>query len=165
MNNNTPLFELKYGAVNMSSVRIMLGSLYISAVVFAPQLSFADGLPDGTQQSGYGTDMRASLSGAGNRSGESDSERHRVESAKGERLATSMGHYARSRSLLIEAIKEFDRGRKLARPDSLIDAGEWRASVVGRARDLEVVLDPQPRATKSGAKYGADNRLLNLSGK
>ena len=83
-----------------------------------------------------------------------------LERASGENLATAVGHYARARSLLIAAIREFDAGYKLANPNVLLDSNEWRATLVDRAQDLDKVLDPQPRLTKSGVKYQADSRLL-----
>ena len=84
-----------------------------------------------------------------------------LERANNEDLAAAIGHYARARSLLIAAVNEFDRGYKLARPDSLLDPKAWRSDVVFRAEDLEKVLSPQPRATRGGVKYEADTRLLN----
>lgn len=81
--------------------------------------------------------------------------------AQGESLATAVGHYARTRALLNEAIREFDRGLALADPDTLLDVQRWRATLVERAQELEKVLDPQPRATRSGVKFNADKRLLN----
>lgn len=88
-----------------------------------------------------------------------------IERASGERLATAMGRYARARSLLIEAIHEFDRATKVARPDALLDSAEWRSNLVARAEELQRVLAPQPRATKSGVKFEADTRLLNVKRK
>jgi hypothetical protein len=84
-----------------------------------------------------------------------------LERAQGERLAAATGHYARSRALLLSAIHEFDQGNKLANPDSIIDSKAWRDSLIGRAEDLNHILDPQPRASKGGVKYNADPRLLN----
>ncbi|MCO6432478.1 MAG: hypothetical protein J5J00_16615 [Deltaproteobacteria bacterium] len=79
----------------------------------------------------------------------------------GEQLASAVGHYARARSLLIEAIREFDRGHKIADPDALMDSKRWRATLLDRAKELERVLDPQPKASRSGIKFNADKRLLN----
>jgi len=84
-----------------------------------------------------------------------------VEIARGERLSTAVGHYARARSLLNAAIREFDKGYQLANPDALLNSAEWRKDLVDRATELERVLDPQPRITRSGVKYNADNRLLH----
>jgi len=88
-----------------------------------------------------------------------------IEAAEGETLAKAVGYYSRSHSLLIEAIREFDRGAKIARPDSVLDRDEWRASLVSRAEDLERILSPQPRVTKGGVKFEADTRLLNVTNK
>lgn len=80
--------------------------------------------------------------------------------ARPEVAAEAVAHYARSRALLVSAINEFDKGRKLAKPDDLLDSNRWRATLIDRAEDLERVLDPQPRATKGGIKFEADSRLL-----
>lgn len=88
-----------------------------------------------------------------------------LEAAQGETLSKAVGHYARARSLLIEAIREFDRGARTARPDAIIDADEWRSSLVSRAEDLERILSPQPRVTKGGVKFEANTNLLNVTNK
>jgi len=80
--------------------------------------------------------------------------------ASQEATVEAVAHYARSRALLIAALREFDAGRKIARPDDLLDSVKWRNTLVDRAEDLERVLDPQPRATKGGIKFSADPRLL-----
>lgn len=77
-----------------------------------------------------------------------------------ERLSAAVGHYARARSLLIAAIREFDKGYKIARPDALLDSAEWRNTLLDRAEALERVLDPQPRVTRGGVRYEPDRRLL-----
>ena len=81
--------------------------------------------------------------------------------ASGETLASAIGHYARARSLLIEAVREFDRAQKIADPSALLDPKRWRNSLMDRATELEKVLDPQPRVSKGGIKFNADKRLLN----
>ena len=83
-----------------------------------------------------------------------------IERAQGPRLATAIGHYGRARNLLLTAIREFDKGAKLADPSALIDAKEWRDTLVYRAEDLERILAPQPRATRDGVKFEADSRLI-----
>ena len=80
--------------------------------------------------------------------------------ARPEIAAEAVAHYARSRALLISAIHEFDKARKLAKPDELLDSTKWRNTLVDRAEDLERVLDPQPRVTKGGIRFEADPRLL-----
>ena len=49
-----------------------------------------------------------------------------------ERTSAARGHYARARALLVEALAEFEQGRRLARPDMLIDSEEWRISLISR---------------------------------
>lgn len=80
--------------------------------------------------------------------------------ANHEEVTEAVAHYARARALLITAVQEFDKARKIARPDELIDSTKWRNTLIDRAEDLERVLDPQPKATKGGIKFSADSRLL-----
>jgi len=84
-----------------------------------------------------------------------------IEAVQGEKLAEAVGHYARARSLLLAAIREFDSGKRIATPDVLIDSAEWRAALIDRATELEKVLDPQPKLTNGGVRYNPDTRLLS----
>lgn len=83
-----------------------------------------------------------------------------LERAQGEELATAIGHYARARSLLLAAVREFDQGLKHANPQVLVDVKEFRNTLLDRAEDLEKILAPQPRATKRGVQFAPDSRLL-----
>ncbi len=77
-----------------------------------------------------------------------------------ETTAEAIAHYARSRALLMAALREFDEARKIAQPDDLLDPIKWRNTLIDRAEDLERVLDPQPKATRGGIRFSADPRLL-----
>lgn len=81
-------------------------------------------------------------------------------SADPESLAIATGHYAKSRSLLLAAIRAFDEGYKLANPDLILDSKVFRNTLISRAKELEHVLDPQPRASKTGVRFNPDPRLL-----
>lgn len=80
--------------------------------------------------------------------------------ASPEQTTEAIAHFARSRSLIIAALHEFDKGRKIANPSALLDTAQWRNTLIDRAEDLDRVLDPQPRATKGGIRFEADPRLL-----
>jgi hypothetical protein len=82
------------------------------------------------------------------------------EYASPERTAAAVGHYARARSLLLQALDEFEQGRKIARPDLLLDSEEFRISVVSRAEELNRVLDPQPKVTRSGVRFKGSPDLI-----
>lgn len=88
-----------------------------------------------------------------------------LERAQGEDLATAIGHYARARSLLIAAIREFDKGYNTARPDAILDSAAWRAELIERAEDLDRVLAPQARVSKSGVRYEPNSALLSTEAK
>ena len=83
-----------------------------------------------------------------------------LEEASAERLAAASGHYAKSRSLLIAAVREFDKAQKFAQPGALLEVNEFRNSIISRAEELERVLDPQPRISESGVKFEAYPSLM-----
>src|SRR5262245_45071890 len=79
--------------------------------------------------------------------------------ASEQRHAAAIGHYARARTMLVEALAEFEEARKLARPDLLVDPEEWRLNVISRTEELNRLLDPKPRVTRDGVQFRA-NKLL-----
>lgn len=81
-------------------------------------------------------------------------------SASSERTEVAVGHYARARSLLIEALEEFETGRRIARPDLLVDPDAWKLSVTSRAEELDKILSPQPRLTRAGTRFNANNKII-----
>lgn len=87
------------------------------------------------------------------------------ERADAETQAAAVAHFARSRALLVSALEEFDRACKIAKPDSILNSREWRTDLIDRAKDLEVILAPQPRITHRGVKLEGDNRLLKTEAK
>ena len=80
--------------------------------------------------------------------------------ASGERNSVALGHYARARTMLVEALAEFEQARKMARPDMLLDPEEWRTSIISRTEELNRVLDPKPRVTRAGVRFRANNLLI-----
>lgn len=82
------------------------------------------------------------------------------EYASSERSQAALGHYSRARAMLVEALAEFEEGRRIARPDMVLDAEEWRLSIVSRTEELNRVLDPQPKITKSGVRFKAVGRMI-----
>jgi hypothetical protein len=77
-----------------------------------------------------------------------------------DKAASALGHYARARTLLIGALQEFDKGRRIAQPDPLVNSVDWRETIILRAKELELLIDPRARSTNGGVKYEGDRRLL-----
>ncbi len=77
-----------------------------------------------------------------------------------QRKNAAMGHYARARTMLVEALAEFEQARKYARPDMLLDPEEWRLSVISRTEELNRVLDPKPRVSRDGVRFQANPILI-----
>lgn len=82
------------------------------------------------------------------------------EYAAKERSNAAVGHYARARAMLVEALAEFEQGRKYARPDMLLDAEEWRLSLISRTEELNRLLDPRPRISREGVRFQANKQLI-----
>lgn len=76
------------------------------------------------------------------------------------RKNAAVGHYARARSMLVEALAEFEQAKKLARPDMLVDPEEWRLSIVSRTEELNRLIDPKPRVTRDGVRFQANQLLV-----
>jgi hypothetical protein len=81
--------------------------------------------------------------------------------ASPERVQAATGHYARAQKLLLEAMKEFDAGRKIARPDLVVNPEQWRGSVSAKADELSRLVSPQSRETAGGNRYRESSALLN----
>ncbi len=87
-----------------------------------------------------------------------------IERASGPTLTKASAHYARSRAMLISALREFDKATQLVNPDALIDSKEWRAIVYDRAEELQRILAPQPRVSESGVRFDPQPGLLGEAG-
>lgn len=84
--------------------------------------------------------------------------------ADAEDTAAAIGHYHRARTMLVAAVREFDKGYKLASPEAVLNGQQWRQEVLDRAEDLIKVLDPQPRVSRSGVRYESSSSLLREDG-
>ena len=133
-------------------------AILFSVLALVQNSALADGGVD--EKDTAGTGKVVSSTGTGASSGNGSGGGLGLERATGSKLSKAMGHYARARSLLIAAIQEFDKGYAIATPDAILDSKSWRGSVIDRTRELERVLDPQPRMSESGSRYDADSRLL-----
>jgi hypothetical protein len=77
-----------------------------------------------------------------------------------QRRNAAIGHYARARAMLVEALAEFEQGRKFARPDLLVDPEEWRLNVISRTEELNRIIDPKPKVTIDGVVFKANPLLI-----
>jgi len=83
------------------------------------------------------------------------------EYAGAERTQAAVGHYARARALLVEAMREFDAGKDIARPDLILNSETWKAGVSARADELAHVISPEGRETAGGTRFKENKSLLN----
>jgi hypothetical protein len=80
--------------------------------------------------------------------------------ASRERATVARAHMSRARTLLVEALAEFEESKKYARPDMLIDSEDWRLRVISLTEQLNRVVDPQPRVTREGAVFRTPPRFI-----
>lgn len=81
------------------------------------------------------------------------------------RINRATAHYARSRSLILAAIDEFDKARQLADPSLLLNGDQWRAGLVEKAKQMERVIAPRAREADAGVALPGDSRLLGSDNK
>lgn len=82
------------------------------------------------------------------------------EYASKQRARVAVGYYARARAMLVEALAEFEQGRKTAQPDMLLDSEEWRLSLISLTEQLNRLVDPKPKVTLEGARFTANPRMI-----
>lgn len=80
--------------------------------------------------------------------------------ASKQRSNVAIGHYSRARTMMVEALKEFEQGRRLARPDLLLDSEDFRLRLISLTEQLNRVVDPLPKTTRQGAIFTANPRLI-----
>ena len=80
--------------------------------------------------------------------------------ASKQRASAAAGYYARSRAMLVEALAEFEQGRKYARPDLVVDAEEWRLTLISLTEELNRLVDPKVRVTRDGVRFAGNPRMV-----
>jgi hypothetical protein len=76
------------------------------------------------------------------------------------RINQASAHFQRAHSLLLAALDEFNRGRKIADPSPLLNIKSWESNLLNTTKGLQQVLAPRPREALVGVKLPADRRLL-----
>ncbi len=83
-----------------------------------------------------------------------------AERAAGETLAAATGHYARSRSMVLKALQEFDIALKYVDPAVILNIDAWRSTLLDRVEELDRILDIQPKATREGVSFSSTDRPI-----
>ncbi len=83
-----------------------------------------------------------------------------AEYASPERAQAAIGHYSRARALLVQAMREFDEGRQMARPDLVINPDVWTATLNTRAEELNHIISPEARESAGGVRLTENEALL-----
>ncbi len=76
------------------------------------------------------------------------------------RANAAVTYYARARTMLVEALAEYEQGKKYARPDMLHDSEEFRLTLISLTEQLNSLVDPQIRITRDGVRVRANPRMI-----
>ena len=80
--------------------------------------------------------------------------------ASEQRANAAVTYYARARTMLVEALAEYEQGKKYARPDMLHDSEEFRLTLISLTEQLNSLVDPQIRITRDGVRVRANPRMI-----
>ncbi len=80
--------------------------------------------------------------------------------ASKERSHSAVAHYARARAMCVETLEEFEAGRSFARPDLMLDAEEWRLTMVSLCEKLNRLVDPKIRISSQGVQVASNPRMV-----
>jgi hypothetical protein len=111
----------------------------------------------GSSESGQVSTYAGSESSSSARSGKKSVE---LQDASSERRSAAVGHYSRARTMLIEAIEEFEHARTIARPDLVLNGDDFRAGLIQKIDDLSKVIEPQANVARAGARF--DDRTVGV---
>lgn len=80
--------------------------------------------------------------------------------ASKERSHSAVAHYARARAMCVETLEEFEAGRRFARPDLMLDAEEWRLTLISLCEQLNRLVDPKVRISTQGVQVASNPRMV-----
>ncbi len=80
--------------------------------------------------------------------------------ASEQRANAAVAYYSRARTMLVEALAEYEQGKKYARADMLHDSEEFRLTLISLTEQLNKLVDPQIRITRDGIRVRANPRLI-----
>lgn len=80
--------------------------------------------------------------------------------ASEQRRHAAVGYYSRARTMLVEALAEYEQGRRYARPDLLHDTEEFRLKLISLTEQLNRLVDPHARITRDGVRFKANPRMI-----
>lgn len=75
----------------------------------------------------------------------------------------SEAHFTRAKMLMLQALREFDAGVKANPQAGSINSDTWRRTVVNSAQELDRLISPKARESRSGARFEAMPQLLSES--
>jgi len=81
------------------------------------------------------------------------------------RKQASVGYYSRARTMLVEALEEYEQGRRYARPDLLHDPEEFRLTLISLTEQLNRLVEPRARITRDGVRFQANPRMIRRQSK
>lgn len=80
--------------------------------------------------------------------------------ASEQRSNAAITYYSRARTMMVEALAEYEQGRRYAQPNMLHDPEEFRLAVISLTEELNRLVDPHVKITRDGVRVKANPRLI-----
>lgn len=80
--------------------------------------------------------------------------------ASEQRANAAITYYSRARTMLVEALSEYEQGRRYAQPNMLHDPEEFRLALISLTEELNRLVDPHVRITRDGVRVKANPRMI-----
>lgn len=80
--------------------------------------------------------------------------------ASEERANAAVTYYSRARTMLVEALAEYEQGRRYAQPNMIHDPEEFRLELISLTEELNRLVDPHVKITRDGVRVKANPRMI-----
>lgn len=80
--------------------------------------------------------------------------------ASEQRANAATTYYSRARTMLVEALAEYEQGRRYAQPNMIHDPEEFRLALISLTEELNRLVDPHVKITRDGVRVKANPRMI-----
>lgn len=80
--------------------------------------------------------------------------------ASEQRANAAVTYYSRARTMLVEALADYEQGRRYAQPNMIHDPEEFRLALISLTEELNRLVDPHVKITRDGVRVKANPRMV-----
>lgn len=80
--------------------------------------------------------------------------------ASEQRANAATTYYSRARTMLVEALAEYEQGRRYAQPNMIHDPEEFRLALISLTEELNRLVDPHVKITRDGVRVKGNPRMI-----